>query len=167
MSTLPEYKTILYASDLGEHTRPVFRNAMSLARSFGARIIMLHVVEPIGATSRAVIDTYLSPERALEIERDGMQRVLETMKARVERAYTEELGESPARSPLVSEVIVRSGRPAETIVRTAQEKKADLIVMGGCTHSIFGENLLGSTARHVIHHAHLPVLVVPNNCGGQ
>lgn len=164
MSTLPDYKTILYASDLGEHTRGVFRHAMSLARRYEGRIIMLHVVEPMGAAGRAVIDTYLPPERVMEIERDGMQRVLQTMKAKVEQAYAEELGESPTRSPLVSEVIVRSGRPAETIVRTAQEKRADLIVMGGCTHSIFGENLLGSTARHVIHHARLPVLVVPNNC---
>ncbi len=59
MSKIPKYKTLLYASDLGSHTRPVFRHATGLARQYQARIVMLHVVEPIGLTGEAVINTYL------------------------------------------------------------------------------------------------------------
>ncbi|HHD64002.1 MAG TPA: hypothetical protein ENK96_06505 [Desulfobulbaceae bacterium] len=51
MSTLPEIKKILYVTDLGKHTRPVFRFALSQARHYKAELLMLHVVEPgrIGA----------------------------------------------------------------------------------------------------------------------
>lgn len=45
----PNIKTILYATDLGENTRPVFRLAVSQARRYNARLLMLHVVEPRSA----------------------------------------------------------------------------------------------------------------------
>jgi hypothetical protein len=35
VSTLPEIKTILYATDLGRYMRPVFRHAISLAQHLG------------------------------------------------------------------------------------------------------------------------------------
>ena len=64
MSALPEIKTILYATDLSRHMRPVFRHAISLAQHLNAKIIMLHVVEPLGSTGEAVISAYLGSEMA-------------------------------------------------------------------------------------------------------
>jgi nucleotide-binding universal stress UspA family protein len=55
---------------------------------------------------------------------------------------------------------VRSGgRIASTLVAVADERDADLIVIGA--RSSGGPKLLGSTANSVLHEAHRPVLVVP------
>ena len=59
MSNLPQINTILYVTDLGKHTRPVFRHALRQAQFAGADLLMLHVLEPLSTTSRAVIDVYL------------------------------------------------------------------------------------------------------------
>jgi nucleotide-binding universal stress UspA family protein len=39
------------------------------------------------------------------------------------------------------------------------EAGADLLVMGGYGHSRLGELVLGGVTRHVLTHAHLPVLL--------
>ena len=57
------------------------------------------------------------------------------------------------------ETVVRSGSPADEIIRAAEEIKADLIVVGGRGKSAVGAILLGSVAYRVLHHALCPVLV--------
>ena len=39
---MTEINTILYATDLGKHTRPAFRMAVSLAKQHDAKIIFFH-----------------------------------------------------------------------------------------------------------------------------
>ncbi len=162
MSTIPEYRTILYATDLGKHTRPVFRHAVSLAKRFDARIVMLHVVEPIGSTGQAVIDTFLSDNTLKKIEKEGMRDILNRMKQRLHAFCEEEHGICQTESDIVSEVEVVVGHPSEQILRLAQAHDADLIVMGSCTHSLFGRAVMGSTARQVSNHARIPLLCIPN-----
>lgn len=60
----------------------------------------------------------------------------------------------------VWETEVASGAPAEAIVRLAQERQVDLIVMS--THGRTGlfHVLLGSVAEKVVHEALCPVLVI-------
>ncbi|MBK1872283.1 MULTISPECIES: universal stress protein [Marinobacter] len=56
---------------------------------------------------------------------------------------------------------VKSGRPSKVIVKFAQDKEADLIVVGTRgTHSDKDGMLLGSVSHRVASHAKCPVLVV-------
>jgi len=61
------------------------------------------------------------------------------------------------------ETVVKEGDYAETILQTAKEIKADIIVMG--THSRKGLDkvLLGSVAENVLHHATIPLFIIPVN----
>ena len=61
---LPQIKTILYTTALGSHTRPVFRYAVGLAQQHNARIVLLHVVEPLNNSIRFLMESYLSPDKA-------------------------------------------------------------------------------------------------------
>ncbi len=160
---LPEFKTILYATDLGEHTRPVFRTAISLARHYEADIIMMHVVEPMSSAAQAIVETYLTDMDAKKIYQDNMRSVLQTMKSRLETFCDEEVQSRNRQDIRVREMLVVSGRPSEEIIRTAQKQEADLIVMGKSTRRIFGTDIVGSTARRVPRYATIPVLIVPNN----
>jgi len=161
VSTIPEIKTILYATDLGRHMRPVFRQAIGIAQHQGAGIIMLHVVEPLGSTGEAVLSAYLPDKKVADFERDGMQKILAQMKQRLEKFCEEELALCERQSSMVKEIIVTTGRPADRISQEAEKHHADLIVMGSWSEG-FGHGLLGSTARQVTQISRLPVLVVPN-----
>ena len=52
------------------------------------------------------------------------------------------------------------GRAADAIAEFAQEKKADLIVMGTHGHSLLGNMVLGSVANGVLGRCTVPVLLV-------
>lgn len=161
---MPTYRHILYATDLGRYTRPVFRNAVALAQYSGARITMLHVVEPLGNTGRAVIGTYLPDIDLHRIEQDALKEILATMRTRLGKFCEEELKAAPAdiESDIVEALEVASGLPSEQIIKTAEARNADLIVMGVCSHSLLGRASIGSTARKVMQHSHIPLLLVPN-----
>jgi len=58
------------------------------------------------------------------------------------------------------EFVVRLGSPGEEIVKVAEEKSVDLIVIGSDRHSSLHNLLLGSTAAYVTTHSPSPVLVV-------
>jgi len=165
MSTIPEIKTILYATDLGRHMRPVFRHAIGIAQHHDAAIIMLHVVAPLGSTGEAVLSAYLPEKKVADLERDGMQKILRQMKQRLEKFCAEELALCERQSSMVREILVTTGRPADRIAQEAEKHRADLIVMGSWSEGFIGHGLLGSTARHVTQISRLPVLVVPNREG--
>ena len=157
--SIPSYKTLLYATDLGQHMRPVFRHAISLAQHYQANIIMLHVAEPLGSTGEAVLELYM-PGQTAKFHDEEMKSILAAMKKRLEAFHVEELGDD---STLVSSVAVVSGHPAEEIARFAEVKNVDLIVVGTHTGNKFSSAFLGSTARKLIHISERPVLVVPVN----
>ncbi|GAB4350777.1 MAG: universal stress protein [Gammaproteobacteria bacterium] len=157
----PEIKTIVYASDLGEHTRPVFRHAIAIAQKFGAKIVVAHVMEPLGVSAQAIIDSYLPEGSYAELHEEGFAKTRELLKERIEKACKEELGVSAEESHLIDSIEVIEGFPAQAIYDLARKRDAQLIVMGSHSHSRLGELFLGSTARKLTHISKIPVLLVP------
>jgi len=157
----PEIKTILYATDLGDHMRPVFHFALGVAKKYGARIIMLHVAEPLGSSMRIAISVYMPEVKAQEVLRDGLSAALATMHKRLDKFCEDALAENPADREIVAELKVVSGRSAETIVEQAIKMEADLIIVGTHTDPSMGAQLHGSIARNVTQLSKIPVLVVP------
>jgi len=158
--SLPKYKTILYATDLGEHMRPVFRHAISLARQYDAKIIMIHVVEPLGPTGEWLIRAYV-PKSTGSFTKGNLKEILKKMKKRVKEFYQDELSEQDIKNGVVSNIYAVSGDCAEQVNSHAESLNVDLIVMGTHTDDSFGHGLLGSTARKLTHISKRPVLVVP------
>ncbi|OQX20016.1 MAG: hypothetical protein BWK76_02835 [Desulfobulbaceae bacterium A2] len=162
MKTLPKIATILYASDLGEYTRPVFRQAIAHARAHNAKIIMLHVVEPLSETAKAIISAYM-PEMKLDTMQDGgMKDVLDHMKERLKKFYKDECEEHEKGFIPVHDLAVIAGRPSEEILTAADHYKVDMIIMGQSAKKIMGSKVMGSSARRVSRMAKVPVLIVPN-----
>ena len=161
-NNLPRFQTILYPTDLGKHTRPVFRHALSLAQLHDAQIIMLHAIKPLGATSRAMLGAYMPDLDVNQIEHEGMEAVIATMEKRLAEFCADEREACNEGGERVREIVVRAGMPSEVILHTAIARKADVIVMGSCTHSVLGNHSLGATVRKVTLHAVVPTLIVPN-----
>ena len=162
MVPAPNIQTILYATDLSENTRPVFRLAVSQARRYNARLLMLNVVEPLGSTGTAIIANYLSGEAADKINKDGARDILAIMKQRLDNYCKEELAAFGLDRNPVTEILVATGNPSEEILEVAKKYHADMIVMGTSTKSFLGSAIMGTTARRVSRHTEIPVLLVPN-----
>jgi len=157
-----QVKRILYTTDLGKHTRPVFRAALTMAEQFGAEVIVVHVVEPISATAETVISTYLSEEIAKEIRKSGMEEVHNRLRERIKKFCEDEKLENQSNPDSVSDILVITGVPSEEILRIAKEYDVDMIVMGKSSKRIHGRKVLGSTARRVSRYAETSVFIVSN-----
>jgi len=161
MKYAPQVTKILYATDMGSETRPIFRYAIDMANHYKAEIIMLHVVEPISDTARAVISTYLDNSISEEMEKNSLKGVLDKMKDRLKKFYREECDSDEKFAVLIKEVKVVAGRPSEEILRIAEEEKTDMIVMGKSARKVRGIGVMGSSARRVSRLAKIPVLLIP------
>ncbi|GGK77639.1 universal stress protein [Amphritea balenae] len=154
---LPEIKTILYTTSLGKHTRPVFRQAVNLAQTFNAHIVMLHVIEPIGELGHALIQNYLPEDTVKKMHDEGIEQVKEQMKQRVAKFCEEELGSLDKALDMDIEHVIVEGNYTDSILKTASDRKADMIVMG--SENTFGHH--SQTTRQVIKGAKIPVVAVP------
>lgn len=161
MRQYPETKKILYCTDLGRHTIPVFMKALAQAANNRATITIVHVVEPMTETARAVIETYMSGSDVEKVQRDGMEKVYNYMKKRVNAFLEKELGKNLEAEP-IDEIMVISGKPSEEILQVAEDRDIDLIILGKSSTRIRGSRVMGSTARRVARLSKIPVLVVPN-----
>jgi len=137
---------ILLPIDFSENSAEALKYATLLAKQFGARVTVMHAVEPAPFISdlRNVPNT-LSDE---EVEAKAQHELALLIEEHVE-------------SPIETKGVVRRGKAYDEIVKAAKELKTDLIVIS--THGYTGlkHTLLGSTAERVVRHAACPVLVLP------
>ena len=60
------------------------------------------------------------------------------------------------------DVLVERGNPVKIILKVAEEKNCDLVVMGFTGRGTLEDAAIGSTVNRVLHKSKLPVLVVHN-----
>lgn len=162
MSDVKPIKRILYATNLGNHMRPVFAYAINMAKVHNAKIVMFHAVPPLGSSGQALLSVYLSEDKIEEIENSNMADVIATMETRLKNYCAEEEDICKDQEKLIEDIVVIGGKPAKAIEEYAATNEVDLVVVGSHSReSITG--LLGSTARHVTQHCKTPVLVIPNS----
>lgn len=136
-------ESILVPLDLSDLSLASLRYAVPLARQFGARLTLLHVVEPPPPIASLPFSTPLE-------ERDpgAPGRQLEEIRAL-------EVGpEIEAKS------VVRHGCVFDQILSVARAERADLIVTTTHGHTGLKHLLMGSTAECIVHGAPCAVLVV-------
>lgn len=123
--------------------------AASIARATGARIICVHVVEPI--VSAMGYTGLAAPMPIADISEQLEESAGHELPQLTDCAEFNGLD--------VEEVIVHGDAAAE-IVRVASEREVDLIVVSSHGRTGLGRIIFGSTAEAVVRHASCPVLVV-------
>ncbi len=163
-----EVKKILYATDLSENARYAFAYAVSLADLYNAAITILHVLPEVPELLDQSVIGYISAERWEEIKSQQLEEAKEALIGKrkehlaVKEAllqFSEDVKQQGA-GFTTDEIIVVRGNPVEEIIKNAEERNCELIVMG--THGLgtLADAMLGSTARRVIRRSKTPVLVV-------
>ncbi|CAM4044616.1 Universal stress protein A [Pseudomonas reidholzensis] len=139
-----EYQHILVAVDLTEECDPVIKRAKTIALANGAKVSLVHIVEPMAMAFGGDVPMDLSQLQ---------QQQFDQAKERMERLYNKYPDIQRGDSHLVY------GQPRQEIHQLAKDQTCDLIVVG--SHGRHGlALLLGSTANDVLHGAPCDVLAV-------
>lgn len=144
-----QIRSILLPTDFSECGNYALTYAASFARTFGASIICVHVIEPMVPTVgySGMTEPLPLADISAQLE-DSAERELPKLAEGEECAGLE-----------IEEVIVH-GEAASEIVRVAKDRQVDLIVLSSHGRTGLGRILFGSTAEAVVRHAPCPVLVV-------
>jgi nucleotide-binding universal stress UspA family protein len=142
-------RSILLPTDFSRCAESALPFAADLARQMKARLVCLHVVEPMMPPVG-----YAPVPESLPAVDLGFQ---------LAESATRELPKLGARAECAGldvEEVLAHGDAAGEIVRVAKERGIDLIVISSHGRTGWGRILFGSTAESVVRHAHCPVLVV-------
>ena len=142
-----DIKTILLTTDFSDTAATAVEPALVLARRFGARLVLTFVEED------------RLPPLVVEYMAVGVEDVLSQQ---VDRARTRLEEFAAARLPDVDdlELVIGVGTPHVEIVRLAEQKHADLVVIATHGRGFISHAILGSTAERVLRRAPCPVLVI-------
>ena len=136
-------KSILVPIDFSRISQKALDYAVPLAKQFGAKITVLHAIEP---PPYSIDLTYLPMGDGFPI--GPMKKELDA------------LAKETIDPGLLKEVLVEIGTAFEVITNVARDSKADLIVITTHGHTGLKHVFMGSTAERVVRHAPCPVLVV-------
>lgn len=140
------YQHILFATDFTDEALQVGARAKEIAQRYGARLSLVHVIEPVVVSPGYDLLPVLPEELPDAALRASSQEAL--------RRLAERLEIQDAEQRVITGVSTKEG-----ILEAVQELGADLIVIG--SHGRHGlALLLGSTANAVLHGAPCDVLAV-------
>jgi nucleotide-binding universal stress UspA family protein len=137
---LADIRRILYATDFKQASLEALANAISFAQQFESRLALLHVIEDYG---EHLEETPGPTEAAM--------------------AKLRELVPDDAVLPHPPEFLAQFGAAAESILQTAVEREADLMVLGARPvnrRATVASHFSRTIAHKVIVGAHCPVLTV-------
>jgi nucleotide-binding universal stress UspA family protein len=139
-----QIRSILVPIDFSPESEKALAYAVPLAKLCGAKLTLLHVLEPVATPDFAAFPLAMDNDSAVRACRIRLERVASDLKLR----------------SLAEKFLVRNGRSFNEITSAARTLKVDLIVIS--THGRTGLKhvLMGSTAEKVVQHAPCPVLVV-------
>jgi len=143
------FKHILFPTDTSDKSNAGLKYAMNMAMKYGGHISILNIHEEFMDKDemhylRIDPNTYkdFMKKRALR-SREAIEKLIEKEEAQA-----------------FSEIVLRQGKPRETIIKAAEELEVDVIVMSSNGRSNLKEALIGSVAEYVVRHSKIPVLVV-------
>ena len=144
------FRTIVAAIDLSDTSADVVRAALALVRNGDGHVCLIHAVP------HAIQTPWVVEASGVDIDDPQRQWVAEAETQLANLAARLRL--DPRRVSV--EVVV--GPAAFEIVRRAQERGADLLVLGSHGKGVIRRFLLGSVAERVLREAGCPVMIVPD-----
>jgi nucleotide-binding universal stress UspA family protein len=143
------FRSIVVGTDGSDTATQAVRQAADLAGAVGARLEIVSAYEPVPA------------QRLREERRDTPEELEWAINPREDVEATLEVAAETARKAGVEvNIYPRQGDPADAILDIAEEREADLIVVGNKGMTGAKRFLLGSVPNKVSHHAPCSVLII-------
>ena len=119
----------------------------------GDYIVVVHVVEPPNFSSMGMIGLNLPTEEWTKIIQENNQKA-----SKLEATWCDKMR---ADGTAFKYQHVMCNKPGSGIVDLATEAGGDLIIMGNRGLGKIRRTVMGSVSDYVLHHAHVPVGIVP------
>ncbi|ABK15882.1 universal stress protein [Syntrophobacter fumaroxidans] len=144
------FSNIAFCTDFSENADLSFETARDLASHYGATLHIVHVMVNF-SLAPPIHATYMP----IEYDPKFVEQVTEAARGSIQERYVSKLAGSQR-----FDVHLLSGYASTEIIRVAEERDIDLIVMG--SHGLTGlaHVLFGSTADRVVRRAPCSVLTV-------
>lgn len=139
------YKKILVATDGSEYTKNAVEYGVGLAKSTGAKLYAIYVVDTAAFASIPMDAAWESMYELLRQEGDEATKYV--------------AGKAEAEGLEVERITIE-GHPADEIIKYAEKNAVSIIIMGTLGKSGLDRFLLGSVAEKVVRNSKIPVLVV-------
>jgi len=140
-------KKVLIALDYDATSKKVAVEGYSLAQSMNAETILLHVISELPVY-------YSDSNYNHEFKVDMLGDLNKTTQAFLDKTK-KQLGDEDVQT------VIMEGEIADTILKTAKELGANIIVMGSHSRKWLESIILGSQAEDVLTNTPIPVLIVP------
>jgi nucleotide-binding universal stress UspA family protein len=136
-------RTVMLATDLSVASEAAADQALDLAATLGARLLVVSVIDP----------------GSLRLPGGRFRERVDQVRGDRQRA-AQGLVERGRDAGVAVTFLVWEGDPGESIVEAATAEEADLIVVGSHGRGTVSRFLIGSVSDHVVRHAPCPVMVV-------
>ena len=143
-----QIKTVVFPTDFSNGARAAMDSALSLAKDYGAKLILLYVIQDINVAEWYIPSSISAMDLVDELQKSAAKEM---------GKWAGEAAKAGVKD--VEHLVVR-GVPFVEIIRIAREKNADMIVIGTHGRTGIDHMLFGSTAEKVVRKAHCPVLTV-------
>jgi nucleotide-binding universal stress UspA family protein len=143
-------ENVLYVTDFHGHSRAALPYALSIARKYGSKVYIAHVIA-------------LSPFP--DAAPTGALRAIEAQAIREAKEAAIEL--SPFFGRIPNEVLIRKGDIWKELSQIVEEKQIDLIVAGTHGRSGVSKMIMGSVAEKIFRRAPCPVLTIGPRIHGE
>jgi nucleotide-binding universal stress UspA family protein len=152
-----QMKKVIIALDYEPSAQKVAETGYSLAKSMRAGVVLLHIIDEItyySSIEYSPIMGFSGFSSAVTPNLIDIEKVKKASKKFLDKSKQHLCDDT-------IEVIVEEGDTADTIIKTANNLRADLIVVG--THSRRGleKILMGSVAEKILHNTSIPLFIVP------
>ena len=138
---------ILVGCDFSMDSDQAFEHGLSLAQEFEAELHLAHVIEPPAQPNLIHVETVISGE----IQEDHRNLLIEKLK---------EMVPAEAANWCTPQITIMEGQPFHELVKYADTRDIDMIVLGVRGHGLVKTLFLGSTTDRVVRNSTCPVLSV-------
>lgn len=147
-------RSILVPIDFSQHSKNALKFAVPLAERFDASLHLVYVVEPTIYPADLGFGQVVLPGVEEELRDKGEDELQALIKREIGRRVK-------------ATATVRTGNPHQEILREADEKGVDMIVVATHGHTGVEHMLFGSTADRIVRRSKVPVLTIRPEIGTQ
>lgn len=158
---LPNYKNILYATDLTPNSEYAFKHAMLLARKSSAKVHVIHVIPEVDSSFRSYVTSMMGEGKLESFESAHENQAKEELSKKLDVFARTELADHPEDYANITNIKVVHGHAVSEILKAADDHDVDVIVMGTHGKGALAHTFLGSVSEKVLHKSKRPVFVIP------
>ncbi len=142
-------KKILVALDGSKHSKKAIELAVDIANIWKAEVYLIHVME-----KKSIPSEFKEYARTQQIQPSNYfswfaEKLLNEAESRFKEGGIEKV-----------ECVYEIGHPADKIIKEADKRKVDIIIMGSRGMGGFSRTFMGSVSNKVCNHAHTTCITV-------